>query len=416
LALLGLGLGWLVFPFGVITSDMWVAEAYPLLSSYANPHFPLALSFMLSILLISYRVSIHNGTATLRLGFITAILSFLLAIVLPFGVVLVMMVLGSILMIELIKLLIDNRSRTEINGLSSLELRTLGRFSPPISGLAKQSFWVVLGGMPVVLYDFYVVWTDPVLAKWNAQNITLSPPLWDLVLSFSPVLIAACVGFWYLVLNKNHKQRLFLIWAVIGLLFLVLPLGLQRRFMMGIYVPLVGLASVSFLWLNRKFSQSRANRLSGWLLIISLPTILVLLLVAYFGIQTHAPVYYLTNGEYQAMQWIENNTPDNALILAAPETGIFIPAHTGRRVIYGHPFETVNATSEEAAAESFFADHVELDRQAFIRTRQVDFVFYGPREQILGTLPEIGNFLQQVYDQNGVSIYMVIPSMGMLRQ
>ena len=48
---LGLGLGWLALPFGGVPSDFWVAEAYPFLSSYANPHFPLSLALLLWLML-----------------------------------------------------------------------------------------------------------------------------------------------------------------------------------------------------------------------------------------------------------------------------------------------------------------------------------------------------------------------------
>ncbi len=47
LGALGAGLGWLAVPFGAFTADLWVAEAYPFLSAYANPHFPLGLALIL---------------------------------------------------------------------------------------------------------------------------------------------------------------------------------------------------------------------------------------------------------------------------------------------------------------------------------------------------------------------------------
>ena len=47
LALFGSGLGWISALFGGITSDFWVAEAYPFLSMYTNPHFPLGLGLLL---------------------------------------------------------------------------------------------------------------------------------------------------------------------------------------------------------------------------------------------------------------------------------------------------------------------------------------------------------------------------------
>ena len=61
----------------------------------------------------------------------------------------------------------------------------------------------------------------------------------------------------------------------------------------------------------------------------------------------HAPEYYLTQDETAALNWLKDNTAADAVILAGPEMGLFIPAQTGRRVIYGHPFETVNAELEE---------------------------------------------------------------------
>ena len=47
LASLGSGMGWLLLPTGAFTSDFWVAEAFPFLSAYANPHFLIGLALVL---------------------------------------------------------------------------------------------------------------------------------------------------------------------------------------------------------------------------------------------------------------------------------------------------------------------------------------------------------------------------------
>ncbi len=44
LACLGLGLGWMGFLVGKVTSDFWIAEAFLFLSGYVNPHFPISLA------------------------------------------------------------------------------------------------------------------------------------------------------------------------------------------------------------------------------------------------------------------------------------------------------------------------------------------------------------------------------------
>ncbi len=54
LAACGSGMGWLpAMMGGYMPFDFWVAEAYPFLSMYSNPHFPLGLSLLvLSIVFI----------------------------------------------------------------------------------------------------------------------------------------------------------------------------------------------------------------------------------------------------------------------------------------------------------------------------------------------------------------------------
>ena len=88
--------------------------------------------------------------------------------------------------------------------------------------------------------------------------------------------------------------------------------------------------------------------------------------------------------------------------------GGFIPGHSGRRVIYGHPFETVNAAAEEQAVRQFFetAAVSPAAAQQFLAQREVEYVFYGPREQALGALPALDG-LREVYQAQGVSIFEV---------
>jgi len=246
----------------------------------------------------------------------------------------------------------------------------------------------------------------PKLSVWNAQNLTLTPPAWDLFIALSPALILAALGAW----SRLHRQRdgnLLLTWVVLGLLLVYLPFGLQRRFMMGLFVPLAGLAGFGLGELAARPGQHAglAARLG---FAVSLPTNLLLLFVAFHGIQTHNELLYLTRSEAKALNWIEANTPTRALILASPQMGLFIPAHTGRRVIYGHPFETVNAEVEEQAVKKFFQGGRDPTIvSAFLKQHGVDYIFYGPRERELGALPDLSN-LSPVYIDGEVIIYRVV--------
>ena len=89
--------------------------------------------------------------------------------------------------------------------------------------------------------------------------------------------------------------------------------------------------------------------------------------------------------EAAAMDWLHEHTPRDAVVLAAPEMGLFIPAWAGRRVVYGHPFETVNAEQTRARVEACFASGTSrTERDVMLTGWNVAFVFVGPRERALG--------------------------------
>jgi hypothetical protein len=109
-----------------------------------------------------------------------------------------------------------------------------------------------------------------------------------------------------------------------------------------------------------------------------IPTNIIVLLASLQGAAKHDDRLYLTNGEIQAYQWIENNTAPDSLILASPDSGLLIPGYTGRRVFYGHPFETVNAKDELERAKSFFEGDTDQTNELVNRA---DYLFFGPRER-----------------------------------
>jgi hypothetical protein len=159
-----------------------------------------------------------------------------------------------------------------------------------------------------------------------------------------------------------------------------------------------------------KFAASRPTRYR-WsvilLFLLSLPTNLIVLMTAGFAAQTHEPAIYLAQGEVQAFDWIDEHTSPGALILAGSETGLYIPAYSRGRVIYGHPFETVDAEMQEAAVTEFFRGGLSPQQmEAFVSERDVDYVFVGPRERSLGDIDPLDGW-QVVYETGDVVLYEV---------
>jgi hypothetical protein len=378
LAAFGSGLGWLTIPFGAFTADFWVAEAYPFLSGMTNPHFPLGLGLLLWVLTPPTRlrsVEIFVILAALALGLVS-----------PFGLVIALGVLGM---------------------LAGLSL--LGRVHAPWS--LPRLIWVFVGGGGVLLYDFWAIQKDAVLSSWNSQNLTPSPGAVDLVLSFSPALVLAFLGVWSELSKPDRKISLLSLWLVIVLGMIYLPFNLQRRLLTGFFVPVSLLAAVGLQALVGA-REMWFGRLAALTVAVSVLTNLVIITAGIFGARAHDPLLYLRRDEAAALTWINEFTEPDSIILAAPSTGLWIPSQTGRRVIYGHPFETVNAEAEKAAVERVFqGQQTGADLQDFLSTRGVDFVFTGPRERELGVPAGLGD-LTVVYQAGEVRIYAFGPQGG----
>ncbi len=395
-ACLGLGMGWLGLPFGAVTADFVVPEAYPFLSAYVNPHFPLGLAMLLWLLTLPGEGALASSARTHWISQRVSVLlvAFLLSVISPFGVVVALMVIAGLAAWELIERWTARPARAQAPA--------------RLEAWIWRGALVLLGGGPFLAYDFWVARANPELASWNAQNLTVSPPLWDVVLSLSPALMIALPGAWWAVRRGLRSALPLLVWAGLGLVLIYAPFDLQRRFMMGLFLPFIGLAGLGLDSLADR--SGKLARLAPVLLVLlSLPTTLLVLLAGFANAQARDAWLYLRRDEAQTLEWMAANLPPRALVLAAPESGMFIPAYTAQRVIYGHPFETANAEVEQAAVSQFFqtGQAGAQSAAAFLEQRKVAYIFYGPREKALGALPE-GINIQPVYSSGNVTLYQVM--------
>ena len=93
LAIFGSGVGWIALPFGLLPVDLWVPEAIPFFSAYANAHFALATAALIaSVSLVAFPEILHR--ARLPLAFLSGLL---LAVLQPFAVVVIGIVIAAYL-------------------------------------------------------------------------------------------------------------------------------------------------------------------------------------------------------------------------------------------------------------------------------------------------------------------------------
>jgi len=338
---LGSGLGWVAIFAGMFTSDFWVAEAFPFLSMYTNPHFSIGLSLMILVLMPDRKPSVISDLC-LGVG---------LGIIQPFAVVIVLIVKAGVI-------IIDGFGGEK----TAKRILKNGGFFPAVA--------FAFGGGSILVYQYWSILSDPVLTLWNSQNVTVSPQITDLLISLSPTLVIAGVGVkraW-----QKEKGKSLVIWAVVSLVLVLVPWNLQRRFLTGIYVPLVGLAVYGLINLKKAISLS-FRTYAIVLLLLVIPTNIIVLVSGIQAAARHDPKIYQDREIYSGLAWINENTYPDVLVLTDNETGLYIPSITGRRVIYGHPFETINAEMEKQFLLDFLGeDHNEMYYERKITERGVE--------------------------------------------
>jgi hypothetical protein len=121
-----------------------------------------------------------------------------------------------------------------------------------------------------------------------------------------------------------------------------------------------------------------------------------------------AAISVVAEPDQRAMEWAGANLPSAALVLAGPLTGNRLPAFSGLRVLYGHPFETPNAALAEASVLRLINwQGTSQDALREARSAGVGFVYVGDGERALAHGTQWWEGLPVVYASDGVSIYQV---------
>jgi hypothetical protein len=381
------GVGWLLTPLGILAPDLWVSEAFPWYALLANAHFPLAIALMATITASALALVREGGEgpATWRHGLGTSLAAVTLGALQPFGLIPVFGAIGLVLLVHAI------RSK-------AVPWRAL--------------VWVGGAGLLALPYPIYMqlaIRSDPVLAAWNAQNATPSPPLWQWALSYGLLTVLAAGGVWLAVRRGSYGDWLLVGWLGMTLVGMYVPVALQRRLSLGLGVPVGMLAAVGWWHMLRpKLAVRRRGFAFGLLVAFSSVSMLFLILAAGLAGTGQSQWLYLADGEWQALVWLRDaGQPDN-VVLCAPETGLLVPAWAGQRVVYGHPFETVAADARRMEVEAYWSGEMDPhDREAFLRRNRVSTILVGPRELALGDwVPDrAGAKVELVFGHADVHVY-----------
>lgn len=371
--LFGSGLGWLAALLGVFTMDFWVAEAYPFLTLIANPHFPMGIGLLL-LFLSRFQ---QKGE---RVHWYDPFLGAALGIILPFGVV-----VGVFLSVIYNLLLLVQRQSVQ--------------WKLPL-------FFFLPAGI-ILIYQYAAILLDSLLAGWNVQNQTPTPSLPIVLISFAPLIFLAIIGFIYWVFkDRDSNLNLTVAWFISGIGLAYFPFALQRRFLLGWLIP-VGVLALIGLGKIVNFQLPRFRRWFWFVFPASVLTNLFLLLGAYQAFTQHQFPLYIAQADIAALKWMQQEICNERSVILAPEDlGLIIPAYTNCRVIYGHPFETINAREKLQWLGKFYSGRIEDDRlDQFLVLNRVDYIIWT--KSLETPLAGWSEKLPLVYENEQILIYQV---------
>jgi hypothetical protein len=374
------GLGWLFSNGDVTYPDLSIAEIYPFYSSLVNVHFPLSLAclaMLASILIIEFRPGATSDPRMGNEGLAAGLLSFSLSLLFPQALVPFGIAVGA----YIAAFWVQKRKIT------MRELRWL--------------LVVVLPAVPVAAYYAAIVSYNPVVAEWNRQNITAAPSPLIFVLGLGLPLLIALPGIYRAIRRfEADGDRLMLLWLAAMVVLMYLPTNIQRRFMAGMMIPIAYFATRSledfwFQYVNRRWRFR--------LLVAVIPLVTFTNLLLLFLNRDVAVGPFLARDYAITFQWLNQNTSPDSVILASEPVSVWVPSWVGARVVYGHPFETLNAVVKKQQVLDWY-DGQTADCSDLITEYSVQYVIAGPLERELGQTDCLDN-LTQVFQVGSVIVY-----------
>ena len=409
LLMFGSGWGALAAPFLNETGpsiswpiDLWVPESNLFASQIYSPHFVVSWTLLiLSMLLLA--VAYESGRS--RYGLLAGLVALLLFEFHPFHA-------------------------PTLYAAGFFGWLTLAAFRRDGAVWRRLTAFVlfVAVSFPAVAYHYLLLNGDGRLTREiAAANVTLTPGWPYVLLGFGLPLILAPVGLF--LCRRNGSPRLaglLAVWALSHLVLSYLPFSFQRRFLEGaefplgiLAVPVVVLAVGRLIKTIRMFGRSIVPAIGLFLFLF-----LFLLSAFASSIDIYAsilqpyrhgsfPNVFFSSDESTVLDWIRENTSDDASFIGSGVSGYLIAGWTGRRVLFGHWVNSGDMERRQSEIEEFFGRSDEAERVEFMQSLGLTHIFVGTRERAAaGGEFVIGRSFRQVYASGGFEVYELGPDFG----
>ncbi len=386
------GLGWLMLivapagPGGISPIDFWLVDANSFFGLLMFPHFNVVAALLLTIYTrLIGRFDLQPSSFTLRYALTTALLAFLLTAIHPYAIA---TFVGPTIAFGILKLI--RRQRLPADGW-------------------RLTAAAMLGAAPAFVYSAIIFLTEPAFKLWGVQLFLPSPPPIYYVTGFGLVLALALVGAGRFVREQGDRAVLTLLWIAVVSVMVYLPVGVQRRFIEGLHVPLCLVAAYGLLALVERLSTRARFVIVNFALAIASMSNVYMVIGYTAAAAARSDRLFHPADLIAAINWLGANSAWTDTVLAAESTGSLIPARIGHRVVLGHAIETLHYADRQRDVVSFFDAYTpDADRIALLSRLGVRYVVYGEDARALGSFdPASVDYLREVYASGAVTVYSV---------
>ncbi len=365
--------------------DLWVTEAYTMLTLGGSPHFILVTAGIVFVLVATERSWIERRWSWTLWAGLVALITLSIH---PFHIV--------------------------TWGLVWFGL-TIWR-----SIVARRIMWsyivrwlvVISMASPILLLYWLQLRFDPLTIGRAVQNSNLSLPLWLMALGLGFPLMAAIVGVWRWR-PRDERWKFVVVLATAYFVAIYLPLLFQRRLSQGLVLPIAWLAvpvvAALYTTMQRRFRYAVVIVSTGVFFILTSSWIIISgLQVRDYAADLTVPLHmYYVSPSYQHLARYLATTNVHQPVLSTLLEGNVLGGLSAHQMFLGYGVETLQFTLKWGLTKSFYG-HMSLEEQRQVLSRyHLCYVIESYRTQQYGDAfqPTHWPDLTRVWSEGDISLY-----------
>lgn len=269
---------------------------------------------------------------------------------------------------------------------------------------------VMLG--PILLLYGLQLFFDPLTIGRAVQNINSTATPWDVAIGLGLMLISAVAGVWLWRL-RDERWRWVVTLAVAYLIAIYLPVAFQRRLSQGMMLPIAWLsvptATTVFAVIRRRMGSAASMAIIALALVTSSTWIVIggVMVKDYLTDLSIPRRMYYIDAEHRALySWLNHTDPHQPLFATLIESNV-AAGLTAHQVYVAYGVETLDYSRKLLTMQHFFTNMPLASQRRLLTRERLCYVLTSPRSRAYGPAfqPERWPELKRIWSSPTLALY-----------